>query len=62
MKTFIQYVTESEVPASDTPVAEQAPVPTGIKPSGAVMKLGGPWYPPFQRDAIQSKADSRDHD
>jgi len=51
MKTFIQYVTESEVPANDTPVAEQALVSPGIKPSGALTKLGGPWYPPFQRDA-----------
>jgi hypothetical protein len=53
MKTFIQHVTETEAPVTGTPVAEQAPVSTGIKPSGALTKLGGPCYPPFQREPKQ---------
>jgi hypothetical protein len=27
-----------------------------IKPSGAVMRLGGPLYPPFQREETAAKA------
>jgi hypothetical protein len=53
MKTFIQHLMETEVPASETTVVKQAAESVQIKPSGALTKLGGPCYPPFQRESKQ---------
>jgi hypothetical protein len=55
MKTFGEFPSKTEDGSSDPAIAEQSHHSEEIKSSGGVMNLGGmslggPWYPPFERD------------